>query len=144
MAGAAAASELTIPYRTDRVLVTYRYDPASRTYARWPNDEGAPVRTVDAEDGGPVAAANVVIVQTEVREVPQIVDPGGFVSYDSQLVGTGPATVFRDGLRQDGRWERADDFAALSFVAASGERIILAPGQTWVNVVPNDWVVTSR
>ncbi len=33
---------------------------------------------------------------------------------------------------------------AFCFVAASGERILLAPGQTWVHMVPNDWVVTSR
>ena len=145
LAAATAAAELTIPYRTDRVLVTYRYDAASRTYARWQNQDAlGAVRTVDAEDGRPVAAANVVIVRTEVREVPQIVDAGGFVSYDSRLTGGGPVTIFRDGLRQEGRWERVDDFAAFRFVTAAGAPILLAPGQTWVHVIPSDWAVTSR
>lgn len=143
MAGAANAAEIVIPYRADRVLVRYRYDAASRTYARWQNDDGVAVRSVDAEDGQPVAAANVIVVRTDVREVPEIVDSAGFVSYDSRLTGSGAATVFRDGLRVDGTWTRADDFSAFAFSGADGTAVLLAPGQTWVHVVPNDWVARS-
>jgi hypothetical protein len=52
----------------------------------------------------PVAATDVVIIQTEIWEVQDIVDAAGAFSNDMRMTGTGPATVFRDGLRQDGTW----------------------------------------
>ena len=143
MAGAVPASQLVIPYREDLSQVTYGYDPGSRTYARSQNVNGRPVRSTDMLDGRPVAAANIVIIGSEVREVPEIVDPGGNVSYDTRLTGVGPATVFRDGLRRDGTWSRPTDQAPFVFLAPTGERILLAPGQTWLHPIPSGWVVTS-
>lgn len=145
MAGAVAAMvEIVVPYREDRSRVSYAYDAASRTYARSQNDGGRPVRSVDALDGRPVAVANVVVIGTEVWEVPQIEDIAGNHSYDMRLTGGGPAVVFRDGLRQEGTWSRPSDQAAFAFRSAAGERILLAPGQTWVHVIPSEWRVTSR
>jgi len=145
MAGAAAATvEIVVPYREDRSRVTYAYDAASRTYARSQNDDGRPVRSTDALDGRPVAVANVVVIGTEIWEVAQIEDVLGNHSLDMRLTGSGPAVVFRDGLRQEGTWSRPSDQAAFAFRTAAGERILLAPGQTWVHVVPSEWRVTSR
>ncbi len=143
MAGASAATDITIPYRQDTSTVTYRYDGASQTYARWQHGAGKPVRDVDAANSVPVAAANVVIIHTDIWEVPEIVDAAGAHAHDMRLVGTGPATVFRDGLRQDGTWSRASDAAPFTFTSARGERIALGAGQTWVHIVPLDWVVTA-
>ena len=144
MAGAVAAVEIVVPYREDRSRVGYAYDAASRTYARSQNDDGRPVRSTDALDGSPVAVANVVVIGTEVWEVPQIEDVAGNHSHDMRLTGSGPAVVFRDGLRQEGTWSRPSDQAAFVFRTAAGERILLAPGQTWVHVIPSEWRVTSR
>ena len=143
MSGAAAATELTIPYREDTSLVTYKYDAAAKTYARYQNNNGKAVRDVDAANNVPVAAANVVIVQTEIWEVPEIVDAAGSHAHDMRLTGTGTATVFRDGLRQEGTWSRKDDTSAFVFTNKAGEQIKLSPGQTWIQIIPNDWIVTS-
>lgn len=143
MDGATPASQLVIPYREDLSQVTYGYDPASRTYARSQNVNGRPVRSTDVLDGRPVAATNIVIIGSEVREVPEIVDPGGNVSYDTRLTGVGPATVFRDGLRRDGTWSRPNDQAPFVFLTPTGEPILLAPGQTWLHPIPSSWTVTS-
>ena len=143
MTGATAATELTIPYREDSSRVSYKYDPATKTYARYQNAEGKPVRDVDAANNAPVSAANVVIIQTEIWEVAEIVDASGSHAHDMRLTGTGPATVFRDGLRQDGTWSRKDDGSAFVFTNKAGEQIKLTPGQTWIQIIPNDWVVTS-
>ena len=143
MSGAAAATQLTIPYREDTSLVTYKYDAATKTYARFQNSDGKAVRDVDAANSVPVAAANVVIVQTEIWEVPEIVDAAGSHAHDMRLTGTGTATVFRDGLRQEGTWSRKDDSSAFVFTNKAGEQIKLSPGQTWIQIIPNDWVVTS-
>jgi len=140
--GSVAADELNIPYRSDRALVRYRYDATSRTYARWQNDRGVAVRSVDGASGAAIAARNVVIIQTDVFDS-GLRDVVGAVVLDMRLVGSGPASIFRDGQRQDGTWQRPTIFDAFRFVSASGEQILLAPGQTWVHVVPAEWSIPA-
>jgi DUF3048 family protein len=144
MTGGVAAIELTIPYREDISLVTYEYDPQTRTYARFQNNGGTAVRDVDAVNKQPIAASNVVVIHTEIWEVPQIVDAGGSHAHDMRLTGTGSATVFRDGLRQEATWTRESDTDAFAFKNSAGEKILFDQGQTWVHVVPNDWEIPSR
>src|SRR6266850_4541178 len=144
MSGAGAATSLTIPYREDTSLVTYQYDPATRTYARFQNSAGKPVREIDAANNAPIAAANVVVIQTDIWEVPEIVDAAGAHAHDMRLTGNGAATVFRDGLRQEATWSRKDDNATFVFTNKQGEQIKLDAGQTWIHIVPNDWTVTSK
>jgi hypothetical protein len=143
MSGGIAATELTIPYREDTSTVTYKYDAATKTYGRWQNAAGRSVRDVDAANNVAVAAANVVIIHTEIWEVDEIVDASGSKAHDMRLTGTGTATVFRDGLRQEATWSRTDDKAAFVFTNQAGEQIKLSPGQTWIQIIPNDWTVTS-
>ena len=144
MSGAAPATEISIPYRADTSEVSYKYDGATKTYARFQNAAGRAVRDVDAVTSKPVAAADVVIIQTEIWEVQDIVDASGSFSNDMRMTGTGPATIFRDGLRQDGTWSRKDDLSPFSFKNAAGEQILLSPGQPWIHVVPNEMKVTSQ
>lgn len=144
MAGAIPAADIAIPYREDTSTVAYKYDPATKTYARWQNSAGKPVRDVDAANNVPVAASTVVIVQTEIWEVAEIVDAAGSHAHDMRLNGTGKAIVFRDGLRQEATWSRADDKSPFVFTSAGGEKILLSQGQTWVHIIPPDWVVTSK
>jgi len=124
--------------------VVYKYDPQTRTYARSQNSDGVPLREIDGVNNQPVAAANVLIVHTEIWEVPEIVDAAGAHAHDMRLVGSGAATVFRDGLRQEGTWSRAAETDPFLFKNGAGERILLAPGQTWIHVIPNDWETPSR
>jgi len=144
MSGAAPATEIAIPYRADTSAVRYEYDAATKTYARFQNAAGRPARDVDAVTSKPVAATTVVIIQTEIWEVPDIVDASGALSNDMRMTGTGPASIFRDGLRQDGTWSRSDDKAAFVFKNAAGEQILLSPGQPWIHVVPNEMKVSSQ
>jgi len=144
MAGGAPATEISIPYRADTSAVSYQYDAATKTYARFQNAAGRPARDVDAVTNKPVAATDVVIIQTEIWEVQDIVDAAGAFSNDMRMTGTGPATVFRDGLRQDGTWSRKDDLSPFVFRNAAGEQILLSPGQPWIHVVPMDMKVASQ
>lgn len=144
MTGATAATDLVIPYREDSSTVSYKYDGTTKTYARWQNSAGKAVRGVDAANNVAIAAANVVIIQTEIWEVPEITDAAGARAHDMRLTGTGAATIFRDGLRQEGTWSRKDDASAFVFTNRQGEQIKLNAGQTWVHIIPNDWAVTSN
>lgn len=144
MTGGAPATEISIPYRADTSAVSYQYDAATKAYARFQNAAGRAVRDVDAVTNKPVAATDVVIIQTEIWDVPDIVDAAGALSNDMRMTGTGPATVFRDGLRQEGTWSRKDDLSPFVFKNAVGEQILLSPGQPWIHVVPNEMKVTSQ
>ena len=144
MSGGEPATKITIPYRADTSAVSYQYDAATKTYERSQNAAGRPVRDVDAVTSKPVAATDVVIIHTEIWDVPDIVDASGALSNDMRMTGTGQATVFRDGLRQDGTWSRKDDLSPFVFKNAAGEQILLSPGQPWIHVIPNDMMVASQ
>ena len=144
MSSSTPATDIVIPYREDLSRVEYKYESQTRTYGRWQNSDGKPVRDIDGVNNQPIAAANVVIIQTEIWEVPQIVDAAGSHAHDMRLTGTGTATIFRDGRREEATWSRAADTDAFSFKNATGDPIILDSGQTWVHVIPSEWSVTSN
>ena len=134
------ASSITVPYRA-LFGVSYRYDEASRTYARFNNG----VREIDGENGEVVAAKNIVIILTAVHFTTAFgLDPAGNPKLDMALTGSGPAIVFRDGRRQEGTWTRPDIFDVFTITNAAGEAVRLGPGQTWIHVVPNDWTIPSQ
>lgn len=137
------ATTLTIPYRAN-ATVRYDYDPGSRTYARYQDTRGAMVREVDAANGVAIAAANVVIIHTEIWETSIIEDIFNSKGLDMNLIGQGPATIFRSGHRLDGLWVRPTIYDAFKFYTTVGERIYLSPGQTWVHPVPREWVIFSQ
>jgi hypothetical protein len=139
-AGSIEASAITVPYRPG-FAVGYRYDPASRSYARFQDG----VREVDGETREAVAATNIVVIQTEVHFTTEFgLDPAGNPKLDMTLVGTGSGSVFRDGKRQDVTWTRPDIFDVFTLRNANGEAVRLAPGQTWIHIVPADWTIPSQ
>ena len=120
------ADTVTVPYRGG-FAVRYQYDAASRSYARY--DDGA--REVDGATGEAVAARNVVVIQTEVH-------------FTMKLTGTGHGIVFRGGRREDVIWSRPDVVDVFTLRSASGDAVRLAPGQTWIHIVPSDWTIPSQ
>ena len=140
MTGSVDATAITIPYRA-LFTVGYKYDAASNTYARF--DDG--VRDVDGATNAPVAAKNIVVIQTEVHFTTDFgLDPAGNPKLDMTLIGTGNGSVFRDGKRQDVTWSRPDIFDVFTLRNASGEAVRLEPGQTWIHIVPSDWTIPSQ
>jgi hypothetical protein len=123
--------------------VKYAFDEKTRTYSRSQNSASKAVRDIDGANNQPVAATNLVVIHTEIWEVPEIVDSTGAHAHDMRLTGTGTAVIFRDGLRQQATWSRESDTDPFMFKNAAGVRIVFAPGQTWVHVVPNDWEIPS-
>ena len=60
------------------------------------------------------------------------------------LIGTGNGSVFRDGKCEDVTWTRPDIFDVFTLRNASGDAVRLAPGQTWIHIVPSDWTIPSQ
>jgi len=134
------ATTITVPYRA-LFGVRYQYNEAAGAYTRF--DDG--VREVDAANGQVIAAKNVVIIQTEVHFTAAFgLDPAGNEKLDMVLTGTGQGSVFRDGRREDVTWTRPDIFDVFTLTNAAGEAVRLAPGQTWIHIVPKDWTIPSQ
>lgn len=119
--------------------------PFSSSYAdvywRWSAKEGTWLRSHGSEphmltDGGQVAAVNVVVMQVKVG-MSEIVDAAGNHSPSVDLTGKGKAYIFRNGRMIAGRWERSSLQSLTTFVTKSGDAIALAPGTTWVELLPN-------
>jgi hypothetical protein len=83
-----------------------------------------------------IAATNVVVQVVKVEDT-GIVDVIGTPSPEAVTVGTGKAYVFRDGRVVEGTWKRPSVHALTRFFDSSGKRIPLAPGTTWVELLPD-------
>lgn len=93
-------------------------------------------------DGSQVRATNIVVQMVDV--VPgEILDPAGNPSPEIDLLGSGRAYVLRDGRMVTGRWERDTLDDTTAFVTRSGEPIPLAPGTTWVELLPSTIAVDA-
>ncbi len=116
---------LSVEYDEDYV-VSYRLDGDG--YLRFMN--GRP--HVDRETGTQIKAANVI-----VQFVPHAVvyEDGG---RELSLVGEGRALYLLGGRRVSGTWEKKSALAPTYFFDEEGELIQLAPGQTWIQIVPLD------
>ena len=141
--GARTAITLNIPYRVD-AAVRYDYDPSTKTYARYQSDGNSYQREVDGANGVAIAARNIVVINTDVWATEVRDDAGGAQSLDMRLVGTGHASIFRDGRRQEATWYRSSWFDPFTFYTDQGEKVLLSPGQTWTHILPVDWAVPSN
>jgi DUF3048 family protein len=141
--GSVPARTLTVPYRAD-ARVRYDYDANANVYLRYQSNGVRSVLEVDAANGAWIMAKTVVIIRTDIWETDVRDDAGGAASFDMRMTGTGLASIFRDGLRQDGWWARATLFDPFVFTNFYGHKMYLSPGQTWVHVVPADWQIYSN
>jgi Protein of unknown function (DUF3048) N-terminal domain/Protein of unknown function (DUF3048) C-terminal domain len=96
--------------------------------------DGAPMRS---EAGAPIAVDNVVIQEVVVTDS-NIVDVAGFPSPNVKVVGKGRAWILRDGRLIIGRWRRQSLGDVTIFETKGGDEIALAPGTTFVQLVPKD------
>lgn len=131
--GSAAGSG--VPTQEHRVsFPAARYDFAwSAEDRRWSiTMDGTPMTSADA---GPLTAVTVVEqeVEVEFRGSP---DAGGNPSPVAETVGSGKATVLRDGKRFDARWTRPAPDEPTRFRTTEGTNLPLATGPVWILLVP--------
>ena len=135
---------IRIPYQ-HQDEARYQYDVGSRTYARFQYDPnyGSFTREVDAYYNVAIAARNIIVIYTDVVPTAILEDSLGSLGVNVRTTGSGKVSIFRDGRRQDGTWARVGVFDTWQFVSKTGEAILLSPGQTWVHMIPADWVVAA-
>ncbi|HYY07815.1 MAG TPA: DUF3048 domain-containing protein [Actinomycetota bacterium] len=94
--------------------------------------DGSPM---ELENGKTVTADNLVIQEVAVT-TSTILDPAGYPSPTVDLTGTGRAWILRDGRRIAGHWTRNSLGDVTVFETKAGDRIDLAPGTTFVELIP--------
>jgi hypothetical protein len=86
-------------------------------------------------DRARLAATNVVVVRVDVVLL-NAFDPAGNRVPETQLVGTGEAMVASGGKTMPATWTKTAVDKPLVLTDASGNPVALAPGNTWVELVP--------
>lgn len=125
--------------------VTVRFPAATATW-RWTGASW--VRTQDGHpdwlmDHHRVSTTNVVIMSVKT------VGTGIFETNGAQdplpvTVGSGRCWVLRNGIRVAGTWQRRRISDGLHLVGPHGRQIRLAPGRTWVELMPRPGSPTFR
>jgi hypothetical protein len=137
-AAAKPATSLAVPFQGVWVS-TYTWDGAAKGYRR--SQQG--VQTVDGDGSGPILAKNVIVMTTDIWTTSVTEDSLGSKGLDYRMTGGGPVSVFRDGLRMDGTWKRDGVLDMFTFFDASGNPLLLEPGQSWISFIYPTWSVTS-
>ncbi len=108
-------------------IVEFRVNANGDGYTLWRRD-----RQVYDRDGSPVVPKTVVVLETDALNVP---DPHGKGLIGLQTIGSGAATVFRNGLRHSGTWRKTSVNESTGVFDASGKNMPFADGQVWYIVL---------
>ena len=103
------------------------------TAGRWLRSEGTtPSRTAA---GVRMSAMTVVVLRVRTRDAGYR-DPVGNPVPETVFTGTGPATVLSGGRQVAGTWRKARPDAPLQLTTSTGAPLTVAPGVTWLELVP--------
>jgi hypothetical protein len=103
---------------------TWNWDAASERWLRVQTG-GAP--DTDFE-GAQLSAVNVVVLRVPVQVIQSIPT--------TQLIGSGEAWISTGGATVSATWSKASMTAPIRLLDANGVAVRLAPGNTWVELVP--------
>jgi hypothetical protein len=95
-------------------------------------------------DGAPVTTTNVVVLYVNTRRGPYREDVNGAHNVQVDVTGSGRALVLRDGLIYRSVTWRRPDLTAPFTVSVGGQNLSLAPGRSWVALIPATAAVTAR
>lgn len=117
------------------VLTTW---PAASAQWDWTGHAWARTQNGSADllaNGDRVHATNVVVMSIAVRNT-GLHDVLGNPSPDDVVTGSGQVWVFRDGHVIHGTWTRKDRADRMTFTDSHGAPLLLAPGRTWIELLP--------
>ncbi|MDQ1483266.1 MAG: hypothetical protein QOF35_1342 [Actinomycetota bacterium] len=126
-AGAARASGVNLRIGSQASAVWKRH---GSSYSRWEN--GTPHLLSTKKQ---VGTRNVVLMHVAVTRS-GIMDAAGNEDPFVRAYGAGSIEVLRDGVVERGRWSRPKVEAPFRFTSEHGGPLRLAPGQTWVELIP--------
>jgi|SRR5581483_1722752 len=137
-------------------VIEWRYDPASGKYLRFVN--GTPHNTQQyalngtwgkaCQEGAAqteqIASSNVVVMDVKYEPTDFVEDTLNSYSAFIDMLGSGAAQIYRDGVKIDAQWQRPTLTSFIKFVAANGSEISLKPGNTWFELAPPGYAPTIK
>lgn len=120
--------------------VQLRLSPSSRPNWTWSQPDNGWLRAegdtpATVANGARVRASNVVVLRVEVVNTGAR-DAAGNPVPETRMVGGGEALVASGGSTVAATWSKASPTDPVVLTAATGVPIELAPGNTWVELVP--------
>ncbi|MDR2566478.1 MAG: DUF3048 domain-containing protein [Bifidobacteriaceae bacterium] len=144
-AGAASAARDGRPASTLAVTIsaaakpTWTWDESTKTYLRSERDVPS-----ESAAGVRLAAHNVIALTVRI-EMAGGTDAAGSPIPDTKIVGSGAGVVVSGGKALDVEWSKASERDPLVLRTPDGAEAKLAPGVTWIELVPSGegtWVVS--
>ena len=90
-------------------------------------------------ENGKQLAPNNVLIEEHTYNLSNITDiAGAHSTHIADATGKGKAVLFRDGRAYFGTWSRDSMDSATTFELKNGDPMVLHPGQTVIELVPND------
>ena len=115
---------------------SFTWDAASGTWQRSESGKPATAASGARLAGTNVITMSVVLVDSGTR------DPAGSVVPETQMVGSGAAVVATGGKTIGATWTKTATDTPVVLTTADGQVVKLAPGKTWVELVPTSGSVT--
>jgi len=111
---------------------TWTWDAGTESWLRAEGTSPAMLRS-----GARITTTNVVTLKVRLIDSGTR-DPAGNPVPETVLEGSGEATVSSGGRTVTGTWTKSATDAVLTLATADGAEVTLAPGTTWVELVPTD------
>jgi hypothetical protein len=138
--GGSPVSLVHIPF-SGTSNVFWKWNPKTNTFQRFYN-----VLTPDLlADNVQNAATNVVVQYVQISYGPWVENSGGGLEVQADMYpnAAGTAMIYRNGYAIPATWHRSTLASPTQFVNAFGVAIPLAPGPTWVELVPSSIMATA-
>ena len=116
--------------------VSYAYNSKTNTYER--SEGGASM--IDANNNQQIDP-NVVIAIV-VPETQGALDSSGAYYSNYNVLTSGAAYVFQDGILTTGQWSKTDNSSQITFTTSGGQSLKLNPGQTWITAITSSSQLT--
>jgi hypothetical protein len=121
--------------------MTLRFSDASKPSWKWNAERGVWQRRQNGSpdrdtSGASLSAVNVVVVRVPVSY--------GLGVPKTELIGSGEAWVSSGGMTIHGKWSKGSARAPIRLVDDTGTVIQLAPGNSWVELVPTSGGVAFK
>ncbi|HET8991694.1 MAG TPA: DUF3048 domain-containing protein [Candidatus Saccharimonadales bacterium] len=109
--------------------VSYAYNPKTNSYMR--SEGGAP--HIDANNNQQISPT--VVVAIVVPETQGALDASGAYYSDYNVLSSGTAYVFQDGILTTGQWAKTSNSSQITFTTSGGQPLKFDPGQTWITAI---------
>lgn len=126
--GGEAATQIGYYFLYKQESAGWVYDTESNSYLRLRRGKAHN----DGATGEQLRFKNVVVMEVKERKIAG--DAKGRIEQD--VVGSGPAKLFVDGVQVDITWSKDGASAPLRFLASDGSEVRFNNGNIWIAVVP--------